>query len=331
MTMRNLGDEAILEKADRVLSIEIDELVRLRGRMGESFVRAVRLLVETLERKGKLIVLGVGKSGHIGEKISATFVSVGCVSVVLNSLNALHGDLGVVEDGDLVLALSYSGETEELLRILPGLERFNVKVIGITGSLTSTLARLSTVALDVSVQKEACPLNLAPTSSTTSMLALGDALAMVVLEAKGLSSEEFSKYHPGGSLGKALLTQVTEIMRDRERITTVAPNECIGDVLKKMTVKKNGAAIVEDEEQQLLGIFTHGDLARLFTENSGLAVEPVGRYMTKKPVFIRESAFAVEALALLREHQVDEIVVVDGQDKVRGTIDVQDLSRHRLL
>lgn len=329
--MRCLSDELILEKADRVLAIESDELGRLRGRLGESFVKAVRLLIETIEQRGKFIVLGVGKSGHIGEKISSTLVSIGCVSVVLNSLNALHGDLGVVEDGDLILALSYSGETEELLKILPGLERFNVKVIGITGSMNSTLARLSTVALDVSVQREACPLNLAPTSSTTVMLAMGDALAMVVLEAKGLSSDEFSKYHPGGTLGRALLTQVTEIMRNRDRITAVAPQERIGNILRKMTEKRNGAAVIEDESQQLLGIFTHGDLARLFNDKPDLANQPVEHYMTRKPVAIRESSFAVEALALLRDHQIDEIVVVDDERRVVGMIDAQDLSKHRLL
>lgn len=329
--MRNLDDKSILEKADRVISVEIEELGRLKNRLDENFVKAVRLLIQTIEQGNKLIVLGVGKSGHIGEKISATFVSIGCVSIVLNSLNALHGDLGIIQDGDLVLALSYSGETEELLRILPGLERFNVKIIGITGSLDSTLAKLSNVALDVSVLKEACPLELAPTSSTTSMLALGDALAMVILEAKGLSSEEFSKYHPGGSLGRALLTSVTEIMRDRDRITTVGPHERIGEILHKMTVKRNGAAVIEDPETLLLGIFTHGDLARLFNKHAGLAGEEVEKFMTSNPICILDSAFAVEALALLREHRVDEIVVVDRDRKVRGTIDVQDLSRHRLL
>lgn len=331
MVTRNLDDKSILEKADRVLAIEIEEMVRLKSRLGDSFVQAVRLVMATLEQRGKLIILGVGKSGHIGEKMSATLVSVGCVSIVLNSLNALHGDLGIVEDGDLVLAMSYSGETEELLRILPGLERFNVKIIGMTGSMNSTLARLSTVALDVSVQKEACPLNLAPTSSTTVMLALCDALAMVIMEAKGLSSEEFSKYHPGGSLGRALLTPVTEIMRDRDRITCAAPREIIGDVLRKMTAKRNGAAVIEDPQETLLGIFTHGDLVRLFNDQTGVATEEVGQHMTENPISIQESAFAVEALALLREHQVDEIVVVDQQNKVRGIIDVQDLSRHRLF
>lgn len=329
--MRPLADEAILKRADQVLAIEIGELERLRTRLGRDFVRAVRLLLGGIQRGGKIIVIGVGKSGQIGDKISATFASTGCVCVVLNALNALHGDVGVVEDGDVVIALSYSGETDELLKTLSVLKRFNVEIIGLTGVATSTLARLSDVTLDVAVEKEACPLNLAPTSSTTSMLALGDALAMVVLEAKGMSREDFSRYHPSGSLGRSLLTQVTDVMRGRERITTVSANEPVRSVLRKMSAGKNGAAIVENAVHRLEGIFTHGDFARLFNQSSQIADEPVGRHMTRKPVQIARDALAVEALALLREHRVDEIVVVDDGGCVAGIIDVQDLSRHRLL
>jgi arabinose-5-phosphate isomerase len=329
--MQSLSDEAILEKADRVLSIEISELQRLQGKLGADFIRSVRLILETISRRGKILVLGVGKSGHVGEKIAATFASTGCVAIVLNSLNALHGDLGVVEDGDLIIALSYSGETDELVKILSVLKRFQIGIIGITGSADSTLARLSDITLDVSVEQEACPLNLAPTSSTTVMLGLGDALAMVVLEARNFDREQFSRFHPAGNLGRALLTTVTEIMRDREHTTLVGEDEPILGVIQAMTRQRNGAAIVEDGEQQLLGIFTHGDFVRHFGENANIASEKVRSYMTASPVCVREDAMAVEALALLRDHRVDEIVVVDAERRVRGTIDVQDLSRHRLL
>ncbi|MGH8045749.1 MAG: KpsF/GutQ family sugar-phosphate isomerase [Chthoniobacterales bacterium] len=329
--MTSLSDKAILEKADRVFSIEISELERLRGKLGAEFVKAVRLLLEVNERGGKILVLGVGKSGNIGEKIAATFASTGCVSIVLNSLNALHGDLGVVQDGDLVLALSYSGETDELVKILSVLKRFSVGIIGITGVADSMLARLSDVTLDVEVEQEACPLNLAPTSSTTAMLALGDALAMVVLEARNFDREQFSRYHPAGSLGRALLTPVTEVMRDREHTTVVEAGEPIFEVLKKMTAKRNGAAVVADSGEKLLGIFTHGDFVRHFSETADIATKEVGGFMTKNPVCIREDAMAVEALVILREHRVDEIIVVDGERRVRGIIDVQDLSRHRLV
>lgn len=329
--LQTIGDAAILERAHQVLTIELEELERLRGRLGQEFVRAVRLLLGALERRGKILVLGVGKSGQVGEKIAATFASTGCVALPLNALNALHGDLGVVEDGDVVIALSYSGETDELLRTLSALRQFRVEVIGVTGVRDSALGRLSDVVLDASVEKEACPLNLAPTSSTTTMLALGDALAMVVLDAKGLSREDFSRFHPSGSLGRALLTRVTDVMRGRDRITVVRGDETIRGVIRKMSEGRNGAAIIEDNAGRLGGIFTHGDFARLFNQTTDVANEPVGKHMTPRPVQVAESALALEALALLREHQVDEIVVVDDGGRVAGIIDVQDLSRHRLL
>jgi arabinose-5-phosphate isomerase len=330
--LRPISDEAILERADQVLAVEIEELEKLKGRLGADFVRAVRLLLGGIERGGKILVIGVGKSGQIGDKIAATFASTGCVCVALNALNALHGDVGVVEDGDIVIALSYGGETDELLKTLEVLRHFNVEIIGLTGRMDSTLARLSDVALDVAVEKEACPLNLAPTSSTTTMLALGDALAMVVLDAKGLSREDFSRFHPSGSLGRALLTPVTEVMRGRERITAVSADETVRVVLRKMSAGKNGAAIVVGADDALGGIFTHGDFARLFNESTDIADEPVGKHMTPRPVKIVKSALAVEVLALLRAHQVDEIVVVEDDGvRVAGIIDVQDLSRHRLL
>src|SRR5450755_743767 len=191
-----------LEKARRVLDVEIFELQRLRERLDDKFSKAVELIKTSVEARGKVVVLGVGKSGHIGNKIASTLTSTGSPAVVLNSLNALHGDLGMVADGDVVLALSYSGETDELLNILPALSRFDVKIISICGNAKSTLAQNSHVHLDVRVEQEACPLNLAPTSSTTTMLVLGDALAMVLLEARGFKKEDFARYHPGGRLGR---------------------------------------------------------------------------------------------------------------------------------
>ena len=210
-----------LEKAARVLDLEISELQRLRERLGESFVRAVDLIKQTVEARGKVIVLGVGKSGHIGEKIAATLTSTGSPAVVLDSLNALHGDLGVVADGDVVLALSYSGETEELLRILPAIARFQVEDNrDVRRRPIRPSAQNCDVFLDVNVEQEACPLNLAPTSSTTVMLALGDALAMVLLEARGFQKEDFAKFHPGGMVGRSLLLRVHQIMRPRAAART---------------------------------------------------------------------------------------------------------------
>src|SRR5438132_5390002 len=224
-----------LEKAARVLDIEIFELKRLRDRLGENFARAVELIKEAVDARGKVVVLGVGKSGHIGSKIASTPTSTGSPAVVLDSLNALHGDLGMVADGDVLLALSLSGETEELVRILPAIARFQVKIIAICGDADSTLAKNAHVVLDVNVEQEACPLNLAPTSSTTAMLALGDAIAMVLLEARGFKKEDFAKFHPGGKIGRSLLMRVQQVMRPRESMAVVPPTATVRDVLKAMT------------------------------------------------------------------------------------------------
>ena len=259
-----------LERARRVLSIEINELQRLSERLDVSFLSAVELLKAAIGRQGKIVVLGVGKSGHIGEKIAATLTSTGAPTVVLDSLNALHGDLGVISDGDVILILSYSGETEELLRVLPALARFDVKKVSLTGNPTSTLAKASDVVLDVSVTQEACPHNLAPTSSTTVMLALGDALAMVLLEERGFTREDFARYHPAGQLGQSLLLKVRDIMRGGEEAAIVKTSDPVVDVLKTLTAKRAGAALVVNAEGQLAGIFTHGDFARRFPSPQGL-------------------------------------------------------------
>src|SRR5216110_1868863 len=253
-----------LEKAGRVLDIEIFELKRLRERLSESFSRAVEVIKETIEARGKVVVVGVGKSGHIGAKIAATLTSTGSPAVVLDSSNALHGDLGMIADGDVVLALSASGETEEIVRILPAIARFQVKIIAMCGDPKSVLAQNAHLCLDVNIEQEACPLNLAPTSSTTVMLALGDALAMVLLEARGFNKEDFAKFHPGGMIGRSMLMRVHQLMRPREAMAIVSTDTPVRDVLKAMTGVRAGAAVITDENQKLLGIFTHGDFVRHF-------------------------------------------------------------------
>ena len=245
-----------LEKAGRVLDIEIFELKRLRDRLGENFSRAVELIKEAVDARGKVVVLGVGKSGHIGAKIAATLTSTGSPAVVLDSSNALHGDLGVMADGDVVLALSASGETEEMVRILPAIARFQVRIIAICGDPQSTLAQNAHVFLDVNIEQEACPLNLAPTSSTTVMLALGDALAMVLLEARGFNKEDFAKFHPGGMIGRSMLMRVHQIMRPREAMAIVSTDTPVREVLKAMTGVRAGAAVVADENQRVTRAFS---------------------------------------------------------------------------
>ena len=294
---------------------------------GEALGRAVGIMLEALADRRKIVVCGVGKSGHIGDKIAATLTSTGSTSVVLNSLNALHGDLGLVADGDVVLALSYGGETAELLNILPPLARFDVKLIAMTGQPRSTLGQAADVCLDVSVAEEACPLHLAPTSSTTAMLALGDALAMVLLEARGFRQEDFARFHPGGTLGRALLYRVNQIMRKGPQLAICAPDDRVLDVLEKMTECRSGAAVITGPDGKLCGVFTHGDLARHYQSHPDLGSQPVRGFMTATPITIRGDKLAAEALHVLKSHRIDDLVVVDEENHPIGIIDSQDLSR----
>lgn len=320
-----------LGKAKRVLEVEIFELQRLRDRLDERFARAVELIKEAVEARGKVVVLGVGKSGHIGAKIAATLTSTGSPAVVLDSLNAMHGDLGMVADGDVALALSASGETEELLRILPALARFDVRIIALCGDPDSTLARNCDVFLDVNIEHEACPLNLAPTSSTTVMLALGDALAMVLLEARGFQKEDFARFHPGGMIGRSLLMRVHQIMRPRAALALVKPDAPVRAALKAMTDVRAGAAVIADGDGRLLGIFTHGDFARHFQTDPRVGERLVADLMTLNPVTVQQDKLAVEVLNLLERHQIDDLVVVDEQHVPVGIVDSQDLTKLKLL
>jgi arabinose-5-phosphate isomerase len=320
-----------IEKAGRVLDIEIFELRRLRNRLDENFARSVEAIKEAVEARGKVVVVGVGKSGHIGGKIAATLTSTGSPAVVLDSLNALHGDLGMVADGDVVLALSASGETEEMLRILPAIARFQVKIIAICGDPNSTLAQNAHLLLDVNVEQEACPLNLAPTSSTTVMLALGDALAMVLLEARGFKKEDFAKFHPAGMVGRSLLLRVHQIMRPRSALALVPPEAPISTVLKTMTTVRAGAAVVAGTDGKLLGIFTHGDFVRHFQADSRVGERLVADLMTLNPVTVHQDKLAVEVLNLLERHQIDDLVVVNDEQVPVGIVDSQDLTKLKLL
>ena len=320
-----------LEKARRVIAIELAEVQRLLDRLDGEFIKAVETIRQCVDNRGKVVVVGVGKSGHIGEKIAATLTSTGSPAVVLNSLNALHGDLGVVADGDVILALSSSGETDELVNILPALSRFDVRIIAMTGDATSFLAKNSHVHLDVNVEQEACPLNLAPTSSTTVMLVLGDALAMVLLEARGFRKEDFARFHPGGRLGRALLLKVRQIMRGADQMATMLPDVTIREALLKMADVRAGLVVVLDDAGALAGIFTQGDFVRHLRQHSDLLQHPVGEFMTRRPVTIRADKLAVEVLHLIEQHRIDDIVVVDEKDRPVGVVDSQDLARYKLV
>ena len=320
-----------LERARRVFDIELQEAAAVCSRLNEDFTKAVDLIKTAVESRGKVVILGVGKSGHIGEKIAATLTSTGSPAVVLNSLNALHGDLGVVADGDVVLALSYSGETEELLAVLPAFVRMGLPILAITGDIHSTLAMAAAAVLDVKVSQEACPLNLAPTSSSTAMLVLGDALAMTLLEARGFQKEDFARFHPGGSLGRGLLLRVHQIMRPVSELAILSAQDTVLEAVRAMTARRAGAAVIVSVEGKLDGIFTHGDFSRHFPANPDIGPRKVGEFMTRNPISIPGDKLAAEVLQILEQHRIDDLVVVNSDNEPIGIVDSQDLTRLKIL
>ena len=320
-----------LANARKVFDVELASLKAVRSQLDNSFNAAVDLIVQTLRQRGKIVVVGIGKSGNIGQKIAATLTSTGSTSVVLNSVDALHGDLGIINDGDLVLALSYSGETEELLHLLPALRRFSVKILALTSGLKSTLARHSDVTINVRVPKEACPFNLAPTSSTTAMLVMGDALAMAVLQARGFKKHDFAKHHPSGSIGRALLLRVKDIMRQGDRNAVAAESRTVKEALLAMTKAKSGSVSVTNSRGKLAGVFTDGDLRRRMASDEHLLARPLFEVMTRSPVYVREDALAAEALAIFDKRDIDDLIVVNSKREPVGLIDSQDLPKLKLM
>ena len=320
-----------IQKARRVIDIEIAALRRVSRRLGPSFIKAIALMKQRLESGGKIIVTGIGKSGHIGNKIAATLASTGTTSVTLDPVDAAHGDLGVVSKKDLILVLSYSGSTDELLRVVPLFKRLGTPIIVMTGNLRSHLARQSDVALDVSVEQEACPLNLAPTSSTTAMLAMGDALAMVLLESRGFRREDFARLHPAGAIGRDLLLPVGEIMRPRASVPICSTETTVSKALSEITAKRCGAAIVLDARGKVAGIYTHGDFVRGFQKDPQIGKRLLRAVMTKNPVTITVGSLAAKALHIFESHRIEDLVVVDAARRPVGLVDAQDLTRFRLL
>lgn len=320
-----------LSKARRVLDIEIAALRRVRRRLGPSFLKAISLMHQRVQSGGKIVVTGIGKSGHIGHKIAATLASTGTTSVALDPVDAAHGDLGVVSKKDLILVLSYSGNTEELLRVVPLLKRLGTPIVGMTGNLRSPLARQSDVSLDVSVEQEACPMNLAPTSSTTAMLAMGDAIAMVLLESRGFRREDFAKLHPAGSIGRDLLLKVSEIMRPRSAVPICKLTTPVTKALAEITAKRCGAAIVVDAHGKLAGIYTHGDFVRNFQKDPLIRTRPIREVMTKNPVTISVDSLAAKALHIFETNRIEDLIVLDSSRRPLGLVDSQDLTHFRFL
>ncbi len=316
-------------RGKKVFEDEIESLKAISSRLGDQFCKAVDAMRKAIDSGHKIVVVGVGKSGLVGNKIAATLTSTGAPAVVLDTMNALHGDLGIVQDGDACIAMSFSGETAELLTLLPFLKRFDMPIIGMTGKLTSTLAQLSDAVLDTSVEREACPLNLAPTSSSTAMLVMGDALAMALLEAREFTKEDFARSHPGGSLGRALLTRISDIMR--KEFATLPETATMGECIIAMTAARAGACVLTHADGSLAGIFTHGDFARAYQQDPACGVHPVADRMTKNPVSVEADKLAIVAVKTLRDRRIDDLVVLDADNHPVGLIDTQDLVRLKLI
>jgi arabinose-5-phosphate isomerase len=320
-----------LAQARKVFAIEMAALKAVSARLDGAFGGAVELIVETLRRRGKIIVVGIGKSGNVGQKISATFTSTGSTSVVLNPVDALHGDLGIVAEGDLVLALSYSGESEELLNLVPPLKRCSSKIISLTGAPKSSLARRSDIVLNVRVPKEACPFNLAPTASTTAMLVMGDALAMAVLQARGFKQRDFARFHPSGAIGRAMLSRVADIMRTGARNPVAEQSLIVREALVVMTHARSGSLSVTNQGGRLVGVFTDGDFRRHIAADDQLLARPLSQVMTRNPICIRENALAMEALKVFNERNIDDLIVVNSKREPVGIVDLQDLPKLKLM
>ncbi len=321
----------IIAKAQEVFDIEIEGLKTLRDNIDGQFEVLIEKCVETLDNGGKLVIAGIGKSGYIGKKISATLSSVGSPSVFMHPVEALHGDLGLMQSKDILIALSYSGETDELLNILSPAKRLGIPIVAITGDSQSRLAKLSDYCVEMKVPREACPFNLAPTTTTTALLALGDALALVLLQVRGFTKENYGRLHPGGAIGRAVTMTVGDIMRGEDRFAVVNPSTCVKETLFRMTQSRCGCAIIADESECPIGIFTDGDLRRHVEHDVEVLQRPVGDVMTKNPFRVRRSQLAVEVIKLIENKKINDIIVVDDDGKVCGMVDVQDLPGFKLM
>ena len=318
--------------AREVFDIEIEGMRQVRDSLDARFEEAVAMLRGALARGGKIVLTGVGKNLHVAEKISATLASTGSTSVLLNPMQAIHGDLGILAPADVLVALSYSGESEEMKNLVPAVRRLGIPILAITGDPDSSLARLSQLVLPCTVAREACPFGVAPTASTTATLALGDALAMTLLHLSGFRREDFAKLHPGGAIGRTLLVRVRDIMRTGERLAAIAPDAPVSEAIVAMTRAHGGAAFAVDPEGRLLGIFTDGDFRRAVASgDAAVLAEPVGRLMTRGPVTVGPDALAVDVLHLLEHRAIDDLPVVDERGRLAGAIDIQDLPKFKLL
>ena len=318
-----------LDLARQVLRIEADAILALGERLNGAFLDAVGLI---LAGRGRVIVSGIGKSGHIGRKIASTLASTGTPAFFVHPAEASHGDLGMITPDDVVIAISNSGESMEILNILPSIKRQGAKLIAITGRPQSTLARDADVHLDAAVAQEACPLNLAPTASTTAALALGDALAVALLDARGFGAEDFARSHPGGALGRRLLIRMRDVMRQGADLPVVSPEATVAEATREISRGGIGIAIVIDTERRVVGVFTDGDLRRYLAGGAtDVQTRPVVDLMTKNPSSVRAGRLAADALAIFQKHRFDDLVVLNADGTLAGMIDIQDLPKFKIL
>ncbi|MDV2116321.1 SIS domain-containing protein [Alcaligenes faecalis] len=323
-----LDPAPILSSAQRTFAIEMDALQALGKRLDQSFVEATKLLVHC---QGRVVVTGIGKSGHVARKIAATLASTGTPAFFMHAAEALHGDLGMITKQDVVIAISYSGQAQELVTVLTVLRRMGAKLIAITGNAQSELAQNADLHLDAHVEHEACPLNLAPTASTTAALVLGDALAVACLEARGFSREDFARSHPGGALGRQLLTFVRDIMRSGEQLPLVSPETLIPDALMEMSSKGMGMTIVTDSHGHPVGMFTDGDLRRLIARVGDIRKVPVSEGMSREPRSIGAEALAIEAAEQMDALRISQMLVLDTNGLLLGALHMHDLLAAKVI
>ena len=320
--------EKTIRLALETLDIEAAAVLGLKTRIDQQFVAAVQAILAV---RGRVVVMGMGKSGHVGRKIAATLASTGTPAMFVHPAEASHGDLGMIKSVDLVVAISNSGESAELNVILPMLKRQGVPLIAITGGLTSTLAQHATITLNSSVAKEACPLNLAPTASTTAQLALGDALAVSLLDARGFKAEDFARSHPGGSLGRKLLTHVSDVMRSGNDVPKVLANASFNDLMRQMSAKSVGASAIVDAQDQVIGIFTDGDLRRLIEKGVDLRNLVAVDVMHSAPRTVKANELAVATAELMELHSITSVLVTDADSKLSGIVHIGDLMRAKVI
>ena len=324
-------EEQILKRAYEVFDTEIEGINAVRAKLSESFAELVQRCSDTIDRGGKLVITGVGKSGYIGKKMAATLSSVGNPSVFMHPVEARHGDLGLLQKDDLLIAISYSGETEELLAVLPPAKRLGVPLIAIAASKNSSLGKMSDFTFEMPIPKEACPFNLAPTTSTTALLVLGDALSMVLLDQRGFTKSDYGRRHPGGAIGRMVTMSARDVMRKPENSALVKAASTVRETLYEMSCARSGAAIIVDDDNRLLGIFTDGDFRRRAADDDDVLKRKMSEVMTANPVTIKADAMVAEVVKVVESRRIDDLVVIDNDGRVAGFIDIQDLPGLKIM